>query len=116
MKTSFNWLRIAHIFGVVALILGIIDPLEGSILIALGSILLVFSAYLRNDPHWKIFLLSSALIITGVSFLFYFSSRGGFGGSTELSWWYGALILPYPLGWLIAIALLIIRTFKKPVS
>ncbi|HLN22341.1 MAG TPA: hypothetical protein VK213_14725 [Bacteroidales bacterium] len=116
MKISFNWIRVSHIFGVVALILGIIDPLEGSVLIALGSILLVFSSYLGNDPRWKIFILASALILTGVSFLFYLSSRGGIGGNSELSWWYGILILPYPLGWLLAITMLIIRTFKKKSS
>lgn len=114
MKAKVNWIRVAYVFGVVALIVGIFDPLEGSVVISLGSILLAFSTYMRDDPHRKVFLVSSTMIISGVTFLFYFSSLGGFGGNSSTSWWWGLLILPYPAGWLLAIVTLIIRLVKKP--
>jgi hypothetical protein len=113
MKKKIKWTRVIYIIGVIALIIGVIDPLEGSIVIAAGSVLLTLATYLTHDQYWKIFLLSLVLIAIGVFFLFYFSSLGGFGGNSTLSWWWGTLILPYPIGWLISIVLLIIRLSKR---
>ncbi len=114
MKNKLSWTRIIYITGVIALIIGAIDPLEGSIVIAAGSALLALSSYLTHDRHWKIFLSALIMILFGVFFLFYFSSLGGFGGDSSLSWWWGTLILPYPIGWVMSIVLLITRAFKRP--
>jgi hypothetical protein len=108
MKNKIKWTRVAYISGVVALIIGALDPMEGSVVIAFGSVLIALSAYMTHDRHWKIFLLSLIMILTGVFFLFYLSSLGGFGGTATLSWWWGTLILPYPIGWLVSIVILII--------
>jgi len=112
MKEKTKWTRVIYIIGVIALIIGVLDPLEGSIVIASGSALVAFSTYLTHDRHWKTFLLSLIMIAVGVFFLFYLSSLGGVGGN-RLSWWWGTLVLPYPLGWLIAIVLLIVRSVKR---
>ena len=109
---KIKWTRVIYITGVVALIIGLIDPLEGSIVIAAGSVLIALATYLTHDRHRKLFLLSTILIAIGVSFMFYLSSRGGFGGSSKLSWWWGLLVLPYPIGWIMAIVLLIVRLTK----
>jgi hypothetical protein len=116
MKKKAKWTRAIFFFGVVALIIGAIDPLEGSIVIAAGSALMVISAYLKGDRHRKIFMLSLIMIVFGAFFLFYLSSLGGFGGESTLSEWWGILILPYPLGWLISIVILIVRIFRKTKS
>lgn len=113
MKAKPNWKRIIYIIGVICLIIGAIDPLEGSVIIVAGSLLIALSTYLTKDRHWKIFFTSLIMIITGVFFLFYFSSLGGFGGTSSLSWWWGTLILPYPLGWLMSIIILIVRSIKN---
>lgn len=113
MKENTKWKRIIYIIGVIALIIGVLDPLEGSVVTAAGSSLIALSTYLTKDRHWKIFLASLIMIIIGVFFLFYFSSLGGFGGTSTLSWWWGTLILPYPLGWLMSIILLIVRAVKN---
>lgn len=113
MKKKINWVLITYLIGVVALIAGALDPLEGSVAIVAGNIALAFSTFLSKDRHFKIFLSTAVMIIAGVSFLFYFSSLGGFGGTSTLSWWWGLLILPYPIGWLINIILLIIRWQHK---
>jgi hypothetical protein len=113
MKEKIKWTRVVYIIGVIALIIGALDPMEGSVVIASGSALIALSTYLTHDRHWKIFLLSLIMILIGVFFLFYFSSLGGFGGTATLSWWWGTLILPYPVGWLISIVILIIRSVKK---
>jgi hypothetical protein len=113
MKEKAKWIRILYLIGVIALIIGILDPLEGSVVIASGSALVALATYLTHDRHWKIFFMSLIMIVIGVFFLFYFSSLGGFGGKSTLSWWWGILILPYPLGWILSIIILITRTVKK---
>lgn len=113
MRLKTTLLRIGWLFGVIAMIIGIFDPLEGSVLIVAGSILLAVTSYLKNDPQWKIFAIASLMIITGVSFLFYISSLGGFGGDSGRSWWWGALLFPYPAGWLLAIIMLIMRLIRR---
>lgn len=113
MKEKIKWTRVIYIIGIIALIIGALDPLEGSVVIGSGSALIALSSYLTHDRHWKIFLASFVMILIGVFFLFYLSSLGGFGGTATLSWWWGTLILPYPIGWLISIVILIIRAVKK---
>ena len=114
MKEKIKWTRVIYIVGVIALIIGAIDPLEGSVVSLGGSALITVSTFITHDRHWKIFLVSLILIAVGVFFLFYLSSLGGFGGESTLSWWWGILILPYPFGWLMSIILLIVRVIKKP--
>ncbi len=113
MKEKPKWIRIIFIIGVIALIIGALDPLEGSVVIGAGSLLIAASTWLKHDPHRYIFLVTFIMIVIGVFFLFYLSSLGGFGGNSGLSWWYGILVIPYPVGWLISIVVLITRAFKK---
>jgi hypothetical protein len=113
MSAKPNWPKIIFIAGIVGILIGILDPMEGSLVIAPGSVLLALGAFLIHDRYKNIFLASSILIIIGVFALFYLSSLGGFGGTSSLSWWWGVTILPYPIGWLLAVVFLIIRMVKK---
>jgi hypothetical protein len=113
MNTKRNWPKIIFIAGIVGILIGILDPMEGSLVIAPGSILLALGAFLLHDRYRNIYLASSILIITGVFALFYLSSLGGFGGTSSLSWWWGVTILPYPIGWLLAVVFLVIRMMKR---
>jgi hypothetical protein len=114
MKEENKWTRVIYIIGIVALIIGAIDPMEGSVVIAVGSAMIAFSTYLVKDRHRMIFIFSFFLILVGIFFLFYLSSLGGFGGDSDLSWWWGILILPYPIGWFASVIVLITRIFNKP--
>jgi len=114
MENKQKWIKAIYITGVVALIIGSIDPLEGSVVVAAGSAFIALATHLRDDRHRKIFLTTFIMIIVGVCLLFYISSLGGIGGNSSRSWWWGLLILPYPIGWLINIVLLITRAVKKP--
>jgi len=113
MSNNSKWSRILYIVGVIAVFIGTIDPLEGSVLIVAGSAIISLVTYLSHDPQWKKFILSFCMIAIGVAFLFYFSSLGGFGGTSTLSWWWGILILPYPAGWFITMILIIVRIFRR---
>ncbi len=98
-----------YYIGVLTFFVGSFDPLEGSVVIAIGSVLMAITTLLLNDRHRKIFLASSVLIVWGVILMNYLSSLGGFGGESALSWWWAILILPYPAGWIITVITLIVR-------
>lgn len=113
MWTKAKILKVLFIIGIVAIIIGVIDPLEGSAAILAGSLLLAISSYFLKDRYWKLFFVGFIMIAIGVFFLFFFSSLGGFGGNSKLSWWFISLIIPYPIGWLLTIIILILRSKKK---
>lgn len=113
VKVKLNWPRSLYVAGIVLMIIGAIDPMEGSALILAGSIFTITATYLRNDRHKKIFLINGILILTGVFFLFFLSALGGIGGTSDTSGWWGILILPYPIGWISNMVLLISRWVKK---
>jgi hypothetical protein len=111
MKEKSILIRIIFIVGVIALIIGAIDPMEGSIAITAGSVCIALSTLLTRDRYRKIFLVAAIMILIGVFCLWYVSSLGGFDPKHE--WWWDALILPYPIGWLLSVSILIIRAVKK---
>ena len=61
--------RNIQIIGSILLVLGAIDPLEGSVLIAIGSLTLALATYLGKDAQWKFFTITFILIAAGVGFL-----------------------------------------------
>ena len=88
------------------MLLGTLDPLEGSVLILLGSGLVALGMYLgakerRTVLYWT---WAFVLIAVGVGAMFALSAYGGIGGRSGHSMWWGLLILPYPAGWLMALA------------
>jgi hypothetical protein len=112
MKSARTWEKVAFVLGIVLLVIGALDPLEGSVVIVIGSFMLALTSNLLNDRYKKLFFYTFLMILTGVFFLFFFSSFGGFGEG-HLSYWWGLLILSYPIGWLSSIIILIIRAFRK---
>lgn len=113
MNKDSKWLKAIYGIGIVAMILGVVDPLEGSVLIVTGSLMVAVAAQLRHDNYHAIFKWSAIFITVGVFFMFFLSRMGGLGKGT-LSWWWGLLILPYPIGWLVDMITMIVRASKKP--
>lgn len=105
------WNRRFYVTGIILIIIGALDPMEGSILIELGSLLLTITTQLSKDRHKFLFLICFLLISIGFFSLWFISALGGFNPKTE--WWWLVLILPYPIGWLSTIILLITRAFNK---
>ena len=91
------------IAGLVAVAVGTIDPLEGSIAILVGLALIAAAAHLRHSRHRVGLAWALSLVAVGVAVMFLLSARGGFGGSSGRSAWWALAILPYPVGWLIGI-------------
>ncbi|MCX6925055.1 MAG: hypothetical protein NT154_17855 [Verrucomicrobia bacterium] len=106
MNSRILWSRILKAVGGIAMLLGTLDPLEGSLLILSGSGLVALGMYLsgkdgRTVLYW---VWAFILIAVGVGAMFALSAVGGIGGRSGHSVWWGVLMLPYPAGWLMAVA------------
>ncbi|HEY9175046.1 MAG TPA: hypothetical protein VI136_22380 [Verrucomicrobiae bacterium] len=106
MNTRTPWARLLKIVGSIAMVIGTVDPLEGSLLILPGCGLIALGMYLggrdrRTVRYWT---WAFILIAIGVGALFGLSAVGGIGGKSGHSMWWGLLLLPYPAGWFMAVA------------
>jgi hypothetical protein len=106
MNSRMLWSRIFLTVGGIAMLMGTLDPLEGSLLILPGSGLVALSMYLAGKDSRTIlyWVWAFILIAVGVGAMFALSTVGGIGGRSGHSMWWGILILPYPAGWLMALA------------
>ena len=106
MNSRMLWSRILKIVGCVAMMVGTLDPMEGSMLILPGSACVALGVYLGGKQRQIVFYWTMAFILIGlgVAALFGLSAVGGIGGNSGRSMWWGLLILPYPIGWLMAFA------------
>lgn len=102
------------IVGGLAMLLGAIDPLEGSVVILAGGVLVLIGTILgraerRLLSYW---ITTDALIAVGVGAMFALTAIGGIGGSTGRSIWWGILLLPYGIGWIMGMANLSVRVVR----
>jgi len=121
MNTRKLWSRILIIVGGIAMLVGTLDPMEGSLLILPGSGLVALGLFVgKAEPRLlRYWLCVFILIAVGVGALFGLSAVGGIGGKSGNSMWWGVLLLPYPVGWGMALAgaiLALIRFFKARVQ
>lgn len=101
--TRTLWSRILVVLGTLAMLVGAIDPLEGSLVILPGAAVAASGAFLGRSRYRRYLGVSFVLVAVGVGAMFLLSARGGFGGNTGRSMWWGLVILPYPLGWLLGL-------------
>jgi hypothetical protein len=103
------WSQILIGFGSVCILVGSIDPMEGSLLILPGSGLVALGTYLGKCDRKIIryWVTAFVLIALGVGELWELSAFGGFGGKSGHSMWWGVLVLPYVAGWVMALALIV---------
>lgn len=105
MITKVTWSKVLIRVGAAAMLVGAIDPLEGSLLILPGSALVALGGWLGGGPR-RILAFRTAefvLIAAGVAAMFGLSAAGGIGGNADLSAWWGLLLLPYPIGWSLGV-------------
>lgn len=117
MNPRTLWARILITLGGIAMLLGAVDPLEGSLLILPGSGLIALGTFIGQSQRRVIryWLWVFGLIAVGVAAMFVLSAFGGIGGKNGHSMWWGVLVLPYPVGWLMALVgavLALIRFIK----
>jgi hypothetical protein len=120
MKTHRKLPRILVIAGFAGMVIGAIDPIEGSLLILPGVGLLALGTFLGGSRHRALVLWSFACVAAGVAALWVISAFGGvrFPGepaSAGHSAWWGLFLLPYPLGWMAGLVGAI-RVMREPVA
>ena len=105
MNARSIWSRILTIVGSIAMLVGAIDPMEGSLVILPGSGLVALGTFLGQSERRLIAYRVGVfiLIAIGVGALWGLSRVGGFGGNSGRSMWWGVLILPYLIGWSMGI-------------
>lgn len=106
MDARLLWSRMLVTVGGIAMLLGTLDPVEGSLLILPGSGLVALGVYLGRKHRKTVLYWTWAfiLIAVGVAAMLALSAVGGFGGRSGRSVWWGLLLAPYAAGWLMALA------------
>jgi len=91
--------------GFIAMLIGAIDPMEGSVVILFGGGLILLGTYLGHAERrllayrtWVFILLTA-----GVAALVVATMLGGVGGDSGYSIWWALIFLPYPIGWFMGI-------------
>ena len=85
------------------LLLGSLDPIEGSVAIAVGAVLAASAAAVAHSRERRLLLFAAILTIVGVGTMYAMSAAGGIGGHTGRSSWWALLLIPYPTGWVMAL-------------
>jgi hypothetical protein len=91
------------------MLIGALDPLEGSLVILPGTGMVALGALLGNSRHRKLLCWSVGMVAVGVGALWWLSALGGFGGKSGRSNWWGLVLLPYPVGWIMGLVGAILR-------
>ncbi len=95
--------QILVIAGLVAMLLGALDPLEGSLVILPGSALVALGAILGRSAQRRLLGWAFVLAAAGVGAMFALSAVGGVGGRSGHSMWWLLTTLPYPVGWIMGL-------------
>ena len=103
MPIPHRWFRPLVIAGLTSMLLGAIDPLEGSIVIAVGSVQVALGTPRGESRVGGRVWLAGLMIIVGVAALWIMSDFGGVGGSTGRSMWWLLVVAPYPVGWILGL-------------
>ncbi len=95
--------RILVVIGLVTMLIGTIDPLEGSLAILPGSGMVALGALVRHSRHRPLLYFAFVMVLVGVGAMWGLSGLGGIGGPTGRSMWWATILLPYPVGWLLTL-------------
>ena len=103
MNVSPKVARILVSIGLILMVGGALDLMEGSVVILAGIILVAAGAAFSHSRYTRLMYWSAGLVAFGTAALFYFSWLGGIGGTSGRSIWLALFILPYPIGWLVGL-------------
>jgi hypothetical protein len=113
------WSRVLVIVGLLGMLIGAIDPLEGSLIIAPGTGMVALGTFLSRSRYRVLVCWAFCLVAAGASAMFVLSALGGIGSDSGRSMFWLLVVLPYPVGWIIGLAggiLRLVESFKRPVE
>jgi uncharacterized membrane protein len=114
---SRGWRQALVLAGTVAFLVGLVDPLEGFVLILAGGALVTYESFRAGSRWRKVLGYGLALVVAGSIAMLGLTAIGGVGGDTGPSMWWALLALPYPIGALVLLVggvLEIVEVFRKP--
>lgn len=114
-KARKRWSWFLILIGLIAMFIGAIDPLEGSVIILPGSALVALGALVGKVPRRKLLYWAFGLTAFGIATMFVMSAFGGVGGNSGHSRWWLLVFLPYPVGWIIEVIGAIL-SLRKPAA
>lgn len=91
------------VLGLLAMLVGAVDPLEGSFVILPGSGAVALGSLLGKSRYHRLLTCTFVLIFAGVAAMVVLSVLGGIGGNSGRSLWWGLFVLPYFLGWVVGL-------------
>lgn len=103
MEKRQIWTRVLAIAGLVLMVLGALDPLEGSLAILGGAVMAAVGASIGGSRHRTLLIRALMLVLIGIALMFGLTAMGGLGGDTGRSMWWALVLLPYPAGWIMGI-------------
>ena len=109
------WSRVLIGTGLLGMVVGALDPMEGSLVILPGTGVTALGALLAQSRQRLRLYAAFVMVAVGVGALFGLSAYGGIGGKSGHSMWWGLFILPYPLGWLLGLVggiLALVQSFR----
>ncbi|MDH4273041.1 MAG: hypothetical protein OEW18_13800 [Candidatus Aminicenantes bacterium] len=113
------WPVLLGMTGLLAILIGALDPLEGALIIVPGSGLIALGAFLAKSLRRRFIYWAFGLTALGVAVIVVWSLFGGVGGDTGRSAWWLLTALPYPAGWIMSLLgaiHLLVTSFRKPPS
>jgi hypothetical protein len=108
------WSRRLWVVGVVLMFAGLVDPLEGSIVIALGTGCVALAARLGHSAQRRWAYGGLLLVVLGVGAMWALSAVGGVGGSGGQPWWWGLPMVLYPVGWVVSLVAVVRMRRERP--
>jgi len=109
------WSRILLILGLFGMLLGALDPLEGSVIILPCAAIATLGVWIGRARLRRLESAALILIAVGVGAMFLLSAVGGVGGASGTSAWWALIVAPYPIGWILGIVvtvLSLVETFR----
>lgn len=103
MDNLSPWPRRLLLIGTIAMFVGLLDPMEGSVVILAGVALAALAARALHSRYSSVLYWALALTLGGVGALWGWSAVGGFGGPSGRSMWWILTLVPYPIGFLIGV-------------
>jgi len=112
MKPRMILAKILVIVGLAGMLIGAIDPLEGSFVILPASGVAAAGVFLAGSRYRWLLGWSFVLIAFGVAAMMLLSMWGGIGGNSGHSMWWGLFVLPYPVGWILGLTGIVLRLIE----
>lgn len=103
MRSRARAARISLATGLAIMLVGAIDPLEGSLVILLGALLASLGATLGESRERRRLRWAFVLVAAGTAAVWGLSAAGGVGGNSGRSMAWLLLALPYPAGWALGV-------------